>query len=72
MNQLVLSGTESLVPSGTASSCYRGPESGERLSRSIASGARNFSNLESFGFLLTESLFFAAVDSRPSAVGSAQ
>ena len=27
VNQLVLSGTATLVPSGTRSSCYRGPES---------------------------------------------
>ena len=30
VNHLVLSGTATLVPSGTRSSCYRGPESGER------------------------------------------
>ena len=72
VNPLVLSGTATVVPSGTESSCYRGPESDENPRRSIASDARNFSNLESFGFLLTESPFFAAEDSRPPAAGSAQ
>ena len=54
MNCLVLSGTAPIVLSGTESSCYRGPKSAETPSISKASEARNFSNLESFGFLLTE------------------
>src|SRR6266481_7607308 len=35
VNHLVLSGTATHVPSGTGSSCYRGPESAEKFSRSI-------------------------------------
>ena len=53
MNQVVLSGTRTLVPSGTRSSCYRGPKSLSSPCGTTASGARNFPNLESFGFLLT-------------------
>ena len=44
MNHLVLSGTATHVPSGTKASCYRGPESRERVSCSTAYRARNFSN----------------------------
>lgn len=61
MNHLVLSGTTILVPSGTGSSCYRGPESvlGDcyraRLSR------RNSTNQKSFGFLLTDRAVLLAV-----------
>jgi hypothetical protein len=54
VNQLVLSGTVTLVLSGTRSSCYRGPES--RLSACFPSlsGRSNFTNQKSFGFLLTD------------------
>jgi hypothetical protein len=54
VNHLVLSGTATVVPSGTRSSCYRGPESELTPWRSIPSSPRNFPNLESFGFLLTD------------------
>jgi hypothetical protein len=54
VNSLVLSGTVPIVPSGTAASCYQGPKSGEKRDGSDRYGARNFSNRESFGFLLTE------------------
>ncbi|MGY4231076.1 hypothetical protein ACVIIW_000023 [Bradyrhizobium sp. USDA 4449] len=54
MNQLVLSGTATLVLSGTRSSCYRGPESGLRACFSALSSRSNFTNQKSFGFLLTE------------------
>jgi CobQ/CobB/MinD/ParA nucleotide binding domain len=54
VNSLVPSGTAPHVPSGTASSCHRGPKSGEKASGSTLWRARNFSNKESFGFLLTE------------------
>ncbi len=61
MNQVVLSGTATLVPSGTRSSCYRGPE----LVLSVCNQARfsrcNFTNQKSFGFLLTDRAFFLAV-----------
>jgi hypothetical protein len=55
VNSLVLSGTAAIVPSGTGSTCYQGPESLEKPSNSDGWGARNFSNKESFGFFLTES-----------------
>ena len=54
VNQLVLSGTATLVLSGTRSSCYRGPESRLRACFSALSGRSNFTNQKSFGFLLTE------------------
>ena len=64
VNHLVLSGTESVVPSGTRSSCYRGPKSQLTSWRSISFRLRNFTNLESFGFLLTERLGWRPVDNR--------
>lgn len=54
MNQLVLSGTPTHVPSGTRSSCHRGPESEVIRWQSVRCARRNFPNLESFGFLLTD------------------
>lgn len=54
MNQLVLSGTATLVLSGTRSSCYRGPESSLRACFSAVSNRSNFTNQKSFGFLLTD------------------
>lgn len=57
MNQLVLSGTATLVPSGTRSSCYRGPESGPSPCPLALSSRRNSSNQKSFGFLLTDGAF---------------
>ena len=54
MNQLVLSGTATLVLSGTLSSCYRGPELSLRRCFFALSGCSNFTNQKSFGFLLTE------------------
>ena len=57
MNQLVLSGTRTLVLSGTGSSCYQGPKSVKTDGSSIAWVALNFTNKESFGFLLTDSAF---------------
>ncbi|RTE91009.1 hypothetical protein D6B98_23580 [Bradyrhizobium sp. LVM 105] len=54
MNQLVLSGTATLVLSGTRSSCYRGPESDLSACFSALSGRSNFTNQKSFGFLLTD------------------
>ena len=53
MNSLVLSGTAPIVPSGTGSTCYQGPESLENPGDSETWGSRNFSNKESFGFFLT-------------------
>ena len=67
MNSLVLSGTAPIVPSGTGSTCYQGPESLEKPRNSDNWGARNFSNKESFGFFLTDRAFFAAEDDRRSA-----
>ncbi len=57
MNCLVLSGTAPVVPSGTRSSCYRGPESWIRRANSEACGSRNFSNQDSFGIFLTQAAF---------------
>ena len=54
VNCLVLSGTAPIVPSGTGFSCYRGPKSTKTPVWSASCSLRNFSNLESFGFLLTE------------------
>lgn len=54
MNQLVLSGTATLVLSGTRSSCYRGPESSLRACFFAISSCSNFTNQKSFGFLLTD------------------
>ncbi|MGY4505839.1 hypothetical protein ACVWYH_009796 [Bradyrhizobium sp. GM24.11] len=53
MNQLVLSGTATLVLSGTRSSCYRGPKSGLSGCFFTLYRHRNFTNQKSFGFLLT-------------------
>ena len=64
MNQLVLSGTVTLVPSGTQSSCYRGPKSGLRPCCSTLCSARNFPNPESFGFFLTDPAVVAAGDNQ--------
>lgn len=54
VNELVLSGTATLVPSGTGSSCYRGPESILSPCPAALSRRRNSSNQKSFGFLLTD------------------
>jgi hypothetical protein len=67
VNHLVLSGTATVVPSGTRSSCYRGPESKLTPWRSIPSSPRNLPNLESFGFLLTDHRSWRAVNSAPTA-----
>ena len=64
MNQFVLLGTTTDVPTGTRSSCYRGPKSDERPWHSTACRSRNFTNLESFGFFLTGSRVFQAVGRR--------
>lgn len=64
MNQLVLSGTATLVPSGTGSSCYRGPESVLSACNQARSGRRNFTNQKSSGFLLTDRASFPAVHNR--------
>lgn len=54
MNQLVLSGTATLVLSRTRPSCYRGPESSLRACFFVISSRSNFTNQKSLGFLLTE------------------
>jgi len=64
VNHLVLSGTATHVLSGTRSSCYRGPKSDIRLWHSTSFRARNFTNLESFGFFLTRSRVFQPVGKR--------
>jgi hypothetical protein len=64
VNQLVLSGTATLVPSGTGSSCYQGPESVLSACNQARSSRRNFTNQKSFGFLLTDPASFLAVHNR--------
>jgi len=64
VNQLVLSGTATLVPSGTQSSCYRGPKSSPRPYCATLCSARNSPNLKSFGFSLTVPAFAAAGDNQ--------
>ena len=64
MNQFVLLGTTTDVPTGTRSSCYRGPKSDETSWRSTTCRGRNFTNLESFGFFLTRSRVFQPVGKR--------
>jgi len=59
VNQLVLSGTKTLVPSRTGSSCYRGPESVSSACYQARSSRRNSSNQKSAGFLLTAAPFSA-------------
>jgi hypothetical protein len=54
VNQLVLSGTATLVLSRTRSSCYRGPESSLSACFPALSSRSNFTNQKSFGFLLTD------------------
>ena len=71
MNHLVLSGTATVVPSGTRSSCYRGPESKLTPWRLIPSSLRNFPNLESFGFFLTDRASRWTVDSALAAKSDA-
>ena len=75
MNQLVLSGTATLVPSGTGASCYRGPESVLSACNHARSRRRNFTNQKSFGFLLTDLAVFLDMDNpcdlRGSPVGGA-
>jgi hypothetical protein len=61
VNQFVLLRTTTDVPTGTRSSCYRGPKSDETSWRSTTCGGRNFTNLESFGFFLTGACVFQAV-----------
>jgi hypothetical protein len=60
VNHVVLSGTATHVPSGTRSSCYRGPKPNVTFWRSNSFRARNFTNLESCGFFLTNRAFSAA------------
>ena len=64
MNQFVLLGTTTDVPTGTRSSCYRGPKSDETPWHSTTCRGRNFTNLESFGFFLTGSRVFQPVSKR--------
>ena len=64
MNQFVLLGTTTDVPTGTRSSCYRGPKLDETSWHSTTYRGRNFTNLESFGFFLTRSRVFQPVGKR--------
>ncbi len=64
MNQLVLSGTATVVPSGTGSSCYRGPESGLSACYLVHCSSRNFPNQKSIGFFLTDRAIDPVVGAR--------
>jgi chromosome partitioning protein len=61
----VISGTQTVVISGTESSWYREPESALSLYAGKEIGAPNLSNIESFGFLLTEQPRFHPVWKSP-------
>jgi chromosome partitioning protein len=61
----VISGTQTLVISGTRSSWYREPESALSLCAGNEIGAPNLSNIESFGFLLTDHARFHPVWKSP-------
>jgi hypothetical protein len=65
VNSFVPSGTAPLVRLGTRSPCFRGPESPESSRSSTACGVRNFTNLKSFGFFLTDRAFSTSVDRHP-------
>jgi hypothetical protein len=56
VTRLVLSGTPTIVPPGTRSSCYRGPDSAICLSRSATWITLNFPNSDSFGICLTDDM----------------
>lgn len=56
---LVLSGTGTIVPSGTGFSCYRGPILPIPPFTPEACRPSNVSNQESYGFLLTRALRFS-------------
>lgn len=53
MNRPVLSGTRTPVLSGTANPSYQEPKPPVTLEAHLENRAPNFSNKESFGFLLT-------------------
>ena len=61
MNHSCYRGPTTRVPSGTRSSSYRGPKSNVTFWRSNTFRARNFTNLKSCGFFLTERAFSTAV-----------
>ena len=65
MNHLVLSMTTSAVPLRTRSACHQGPKSSNSLCCSKVCGAPNLSNIESFGFLLTDHARFHPVWKSP-------
>lgn len=62
MNQLVLSVTKCHVLSVTRSSWYRQPKYAANFCFEKAYGTLNFTNLDSFGILLTNSAFLRAVN----------
>lgn len=53
MNRPVLSGTQTLVLSGTADPSYQEPKRALSIDALTKNRAPNFTNKESFGFLLT-------------------
>jgi chromosome partitioning protein len=61
----VISGTQTLVISGTRSSWFQEPESALSICADNEIGAPNLSNIESFGFLLTDHARFHPVWKSP-------
>ncbi len=57
MNPLVLSGTGTIVPSGTQLSCYQEPEIEKTSVFTKGFRDSNLSNLNSFGIYLTDPAF---------------
>lgn len=64
MDKHVISGTQTLVISGTRSSWFQEPESALSVYSGGEIGASNLSNLDSFGILLTNPAFFHVVNKR--------
>jgi len=62
VNQPVLSGTRTLVLSGTANPAYQEPKPNISLEAASQNRAPNFPNKESFGFLLTRSVRWGLSD----------
>lgn len=59
------------MPSGTRSSSYRGPKPDVTFWRANSFRARNFTNPESCGFLLTDHAFSTTEDNQRSAAWNA-
>ncbi len=67
----MISGTQTLVISGTQSSWYREPKSPLSICAGDEIGAPNLANIESFGFLLTDPARFLSVWKSPKTTHTA-